>query len=124
MATKTAEKQVRLRLVHIDFWSALKTSFVVSSFVSIILAVVSLASWGLLTVVGVLGKIDELVNAMVGTDGTGLTDLLSFPSVLVFSILTAIVNLICGTALGALGSVAYNIVGRITGGLRVGFTND
>ncbi|MEY4457493.1 MAG: hypothetical protein RL431_734 [Actinomycetota bacterium] len=122
--TKKIEKQVGLRLVHIDFWSAVKNSFVVSAFVSIILAAVSLLSWLLLTVVGVLGKIDELVNAMVGTDGTGLSDLLSFPSVLLFSVLTAVVNLICGTALGAVGSLAFNVVVRITGGVRVTFSND
>ncbi len=122
--TKKIDKQVGLRLVHIDFWSAVKNSFVVSAFVSIILAAVSLLSWLLLTVVGVLGKIDELVNAMVGTDGTGLSDLLSFPSVLLFSVLTAVVNLICGTALGAVGSLAFNVVVRITGGVRVTFSND
>ena len=99
--TKSAPaKQVRLRLVHIDFWSAVRNSF------------------------GVVDIVNSTISDMIGVDFLGLTDLMSFPSMIVFTLLTALVNVICGTALGALGSLAFNYIARITGGLRVAFTND
>jgi hypothetical protein len=117
-------KQVRLRLVHIDFWSAVRNSFVVTLALSTILLVFNLVTWLLLTVLGVVDIINTTISDIIGVDFLGLTDLMSFPSMIVFTLLTAVVNIVCGTALGALGAVAFNFIARITGGLRVGFTND
>ncbi len=123
--TKTAPaKQVRLRLVHIDFWSAVRNSFVVALSLSILLLVFNLLAWLLLTVLGVVDIVNNTISQIIGVDFLGLTDLMSFPSMIVFTLLTALVNIICGTALGALGSSAFNYIARITGGLRVAFTND
>lgn len=117
-------KQVRLRLVHIDFWSAVRNSFVVALSLSVILLVFNLLAWLLLTVLGVVDIVNNTISQIIGVDFLGLTDLMSFPSMIVFTLLTALVNIICGTALGALGSIAFNFIARITGGLRVAFTND
>lgn len=123
--TKSAPaKQVRLRLVHIDFWSAVRNSFVVALSISVILLVFNLLAWLLLTVLGVVDIVNNTVSQIIGADFLGLTDLMSFPSMIVFTLLTALVNVICGTALGALGALAFNFIARITGGLRVAFTND
>lgn len=117
-------KQVRLRLVHIDFWSAVRNSFVVAVSVSVIVLVFNLLAWLLLTVLGVVDIVNSSISDIIGVDFLGLTDLMSFPSMIVFTLLTAIVNVICGTALGSLGALAFNYIARITGGLRVAFTND
>lgn len=117
-------KQVRLRLVHIDFWSAVRNSFVVAASVSIVVLVFNLLAWLLLTVLGVVDIVNTTISDIIGVDFLGLTDLMSFPSMIVFNLLTAVVNVICGTVLGALGAVTFNFISRITGGLRVAFTND
>ena len=117
-------KQVRLRLVHIDFWSAVRNSFVVALSISVLLLVFNLLAWLLLTVLGVVDIVNNTISQIIGVDFLGLTDLMSFPSMIVFTLLTALVNIICGTALGALASIAFNYVARITGGIRVAFTND
>lgn len=124
MSNPAPAKQVRLRLVHIDFWSAVRNSFVVTVALSAVLLVFNLVTWLLLTVLGVVDIINTTISDIIGVDFLGLTDLMSFPSMMVFTLLTAIVNIVCGTALGALWAIAFNFIARITGGLRVAFTND
>lgn len=124
MSKDNAGKQVRLRLVHIDFWSATKNSFVVSLTLSVVLAVFNVVAWLLMTVLGVVDTMNGIVSSIVGVDFMGLTDLMSFPSVMVFTLIQVIANLVCGTALGALGALAFNFIARITGGIRIAFTND
>jgi hypothetical protein len=117
-------KQVRLRLVRIDVWSAVRNAFVVTLALSMILLVFNLVTWLLLTVLGVIDIVNTTISDIIGVDFLGLTDLMSFPSMMIFTLLTALVNIVCGTALGALWAVAFNFIARITGGLRVAFTND
>lgn len=124
MAKASTAKQVRLRLVHIDLWSATKNSFVISIMLSVILAVFNILAWLLMMVLGVIDTINGIVRDIVGVDFMGLTDLASFPTVLIFTLLQVVVNLVCGTALGFLWAVAFNFITRITGGVRVAFTND
>jgi hypothetical protein len=124
MSKDSTSKQVRLRLVHIDFWSATKNSFIVALTVSLVLAVFNLGAWLLLTVLGVVDTLNGIVSSIIGIDFLGLTDLMSFPSVMIFTVVQAIATIVCGTVLGALGSVAFNFIARITGGIRIAFTND
>ena len=124
MIKDSSSKQVRLRLVHIDFWSATKNSFIVALTTSVILAVFNFGAWLLLTVLGVVDTLNGIVSSIIGVDFLGLTDLMSFPSVMVFTVVQVITTIVCGTVLGALGSLEFNFIARITGGLRIAFTND
>jgi hypothetical protein len=124
MSKESGGKQVRLRLVHIDFWSATKNSFIVSITLSLVLAVFNILAWLITTVLGVVDTLNGIVSSIVGIDFMGLTDLMSFPSVMIFTVIQIIANIVCGTALGALGALAFNFIARITGGIRIAFTND
>jgi ABC-type phosphate/phosphonate transport system permease subunit len=124
MIKDSSSKQVRLRLVHIDFWSATKNSFIVALSTAVILAVFNFGVWLLLTVLGVVDTLNGIVSSIIGVDFLGLTDLMSFPSVMVFTVVQVITMIVCGTVLGALGSLAFNFIARITGGIRIAFTND
>lgn len=124
MSKDSSSKQVRLRLVHIDFWSATKNSFIVALSTAVILAVFNFGAWLLLTVLGVVDTLNGIVSSIIGVDFLGLTDLMSFPSVMVFTVVQVITIIVCGTVLGALGSLAFNFIARITGGIRIAFTND
>jgi hypothetical protein len=124
MIKDSSSKQVRLRLVHIDFWSATKNSFIVALTTSVILAVFNFGAWLLLTVLGVVDTLNGIVSSIIGVDFLGLTDLMSFPSVMVFTVVQVITTIVCGTVIGALGSLAFNFIARITGGIRIAFTND
>ena len=122
-ARKPAGKQVRLRLVYVDFWSVLKLAFLIGLAIAVIQVVVTLLVYSVLAAAGVLEGVATLVSDVAaGAIDVGM--LTSLPTVMAFTIVSAALNLIVSSALGAIGAVLYNIAVRITGGVLVGFTND
>jgi len=119
-----ATKQVRLKLVYVDFWSAVKLSFLLALALGIVLVVVSALLWLVLDTTGLFGKLDALLQEILNDTSFSVTSVVSFGTVLVFSIITALLNTVIGTALGAIAALLYNFTVRITGGLLVGFTNN
>lgn len=120
---KTSAKQVRLRLVYIDFWSAVKLSFLAA----VALAVVTIVSFLLVYLVvqttGLIGKFDEFFQSL-SDGGVSITTYIGFPQVMAFAAVVAILNLIVVTVLGAVVAGIYNVAVKITGGLLVGFTSN
>ena len=121
---KGPAKQVRLRLVYIDFWSAVKLSFLVGLCLAIISIVGSFLIWIVLDQTGIFDNLNSLFKDISGTSGSGLKSILSLGTVMGFSIVVAILNLVITTALGAVCSLLYNLSVKITGGLLIGFTNN
>jgi hypothetical protein len=119
-----ATKQVRLKLVYVDFWSAVKLSFLIALALGIVMVVASLLIWVVLDTTGIFGSIDGLLREILNDNSFSVTSTVSLGTVLMFSIIAALLNLVIGTALGAVTALLYNLSVRITGGLLVGFTNN
>lgn len=120
---KLKTKQVRLRLVYVDFWSAAKPSFLAA----VAIAVVTVVSFVLVFLVvrgtGVIAQADEVVASL--SDGAVvLSEFANFSQVLAFSAIVAILNLVVVTVLGAVLAVIYNLAVKVTGGVLVGFTSN
>ncbi|HOA86546.1 MAG: DUF3566 domain-containing protein [Microbacteriaceae bacterium] len=121
--SKSSAKQVRLRLVYIDFWSAVKLSFLAAVALAIVTIVSFLLMYLVVQATGLIGMVDELLTSM--NDGTwSLGDFLGLPQVLAFAAVVAILNLIVVTVLGAVVAGIYNLAVKVTGGLLVGFTSN
>ncbi len=120
---KAPAKQVRLKLVYVDFWSAVKFSFFVSLCLAIVGVVASLLIYTVLLSTGLLVELDQLFMDIVG-DQNSLMGLLGFGPVLGFSIVVGILNVIVGTALGAVAALIYNLLVRMLGGFQLGFTSN
>jgi ABC-type sugar transport system permease subunit len=117
-------RQVRLRLVYLDFWSAVKLSFLIALAGSIVLIVAVALVWIILNQTGVFDQIDKLLQDVTGKNNYSVMDQFSLGQVLGFTVVIGILNVVIGTVLGAIVSVLYNLSVRITGGLLVGFTNN
>ena len=120
----SATKQVRLKLVYVDFWSAVKLSFLIGVTVGIVLIVASLLIWIVLDSTGIFDKANSLLRDVLGQPGFNITAGFSLASVGIFATIVAVLNTIVGTALGAITAMLYNFSVRVTGGLLVGFTNN
>jgi mannose/fructose/N-acetylgalactosamine-specific phosphotransferase system component IIC len=120
---KTSAKQVRLRLVYVDFWSAVKLSFLAA----IAVAIVTVVSYFLVFVVvqttGLIARFDEFFQSF-SENGVSITQFVGLPQVMAFAAVVAILNLIVITVLGAVVAGIYNLAVKITGGLLVGFTSN
>ncbi len=119
-----ATKQVRLKLVYVDFWSAVKLSFLIALAFGVVLVVASTLIWLVLDTTGIFGSIDGLQREILKDPNFSVTSTVSLGTVLLFSFVAALLNLVIGTALGAITALLYNFSVRITGGLLVGFTNN
>ena len=116
-------KQVRLNLVYIDLWSAVKMSSLVSTAVAISVFLSVILTWLLLNTVGVIGALEGVIGDILGEGGGALLALLDFGQVALLGFVGALINLVSLTVLGSLGALLYNLIARMTGGLSVGFTN-
>jgi len=117
-------KQVRLRLVYVDFWSSVKLSFLVWITLGIVLIVAAVFIWVVLYSTGIFTRLDELFADILNQPDFRVADSFGLPNVVLFSAVVAVVNTIIGTILGALAALLYNLSVRITGGLLVGFQNN
>ncbi|GAA3935152.1 DUF3566 domain-containing protein [Microbacterium soli] len=120
---RTSGKQVRLRLVYVDFWSAVKLSFLGA----VALAIVTMVSFFLIFMVlqatNVLAQTGEFLDTL--TDGAvDLQSLVGLPQVMAFGAVVSILNLIVFTVLGAVVAGIYNLAVKVTGGLLVGFMSN
>ncbi len=118
-----ATKQVRLKLVYIDFWSAVKLSFLVATALGIVLVVVAFLVWLVLAQTGIFDNIDALLRDILSQPEYSVTETFSLLQVTIFAAIVAVLNIVVGTALGAIAALLYNLSVRLTGGLLVGFTN-
>jgi len=122
-SSKTSAKQVRLRLVYIDFWSAVKLSFLAA----VALAVVTVVSFFLVFMVvqttGIIDQFDAFFQS-ISDGGVSISAFVGLPQVMAFAAVVAILNLIAVTVLGAVVAGIYNLAVKVTGGLLVGFTSN
>ena len=113
---KTSGKQVRLRLVYVDFWSAVKLSFLGA----VALAIVTMVSFFLIFLVlqatGLLTQADEIVGAITD-NSVRISEVAGLPQVMAFAAVVSILNLIVFTVLGAVVAGIYNVAVKVTGGL-------
>ncbi|MFC6356304.1 DUF3566 domain-containing protein [Luethyella okanaganae] len=119
---RTSTKQVRLKLVYIDFWSAVKLSFLVAVCLAVVTIVGTFLIYSVLNSTGIFDKANDLFKDIAG--GTSdLKSILSMGQVMGFAVVVALLNTVVVTALGAIIAVLYNLSVKVTGGLLVGFTN-
>jgi len=121
---QVAVKQVRLKLVYIDLWSAVKLSFLIAASLGIVLIVAALFIWIVLNSTGIFGDLDSIFKDILGNPEFSAATSFALPQVALFSFIVALLNTVIGTALGAIASLLYNFSVRLTGGLLVGFTNN
>lgn len=120
---QVSTKQVRLKLVYIDFWSAVKLSFLLAIACGVVLVVATIFVWIVLNQTGIFEDLDAILVDLLGDENFSITTAFSLMQVTLFALIVALLNTVVGTALGAIAAMLYNFSVRITGGLLVGFTN-
>jgi len=120
--SKSSSKQVRLRLVYIDFWSAVKLSFLAAVALAIVTVVTFFLIYTVVRTTGLIDQVDEFFQSF-SDGGISIEAFVGLPQVMAFAAVVAILNLIVVTVMGAVVAAIYNLAVKITGGLLVGFTS-
>lgn len=120
-------RKAQLRLVQVDAWSVMKTSFLLSIALGIVLIVAVAIVWAVLGAAGVWDSINSIVQQAVGSaDGPqfDITDYLGTSRVLGFTALVAALDVVLITAIATLGAFLYNLSAALLGGVEVTLAED
>ena len=117
-------KRVQLRLVSIEVWSAARAGFFVTVALGVATIVGFFAMWLVVGQLGLFASLNTLLAGAFGEGGIDVEQQLSLPRVMSFAFGVSVFNVIVGTALAALYAMIFNVIGKITGGIAVSFTNN
>ena len=116
-------KQVRLKLVYIDFMSALKMSFLLGLAQFIVVVIGTFLLYLVFVQTGIFETANSVAGEVLGSNSFDINSIASIGKTVGAAAAVGVVNLIVITVMGAICAVLYNAAAKITGGLSVGFTN-
>ncbi len=114
---------VRLRLVYVDWTSAMKMGFLVGIVQAVVLVVATAILHVIFVQTGIFSAANAIIGSVVGGTGFDVNTVLSLGQSLAFAAVIAILNLVVLTVMGAIVAIIYNVIAKMTGGIRVGFSN-
>jgi hypothetical protein len=120
-------RRARLRLVHLDPWSVMKTSFLLSIAFGIVTVVAVAVVWSVLGAAGVWDSINQTVADVLGGDSAQNFDIQNYVGtsrVLGFTMIVAVVDVVLITAISTLGAFLYNLAAALLGGVEVTLAED
>ncbi|MGH3413426.1 MAG: DUF3566 domain-containing protein [Marmoricola sp.] len=126
-ASSHRTRKAHLRLVSVDPWSVMKTSFLLSIAFGIVCVVAVAIVWTVLSAAGVWDSVNTMVRDTVGGGGGQPFDVTSYigtSRVLGFTVLVAVVDVILITAIATLGAFVYNLAATLLGGVEVTLAED
>ena len=120
-------RRARLRLTRIDPWSVMKTSFLLSIALGIVIVVSVLMVWSVLGAADVWTSINKTVQDVVGGQDAStfdIEDYLGTRRVVGFTMIVAAVDVVLLTAICTLGAFLYNMSASLLGGVEVTLAED
>jgi len=120
-------RRARLRLVHLDPWSVMKTSFLLSIAFGIVTVVAVAVVWSVLGAAGVWDSINQMVSDVLGGDSAQNFDVQNYVGtsrVLGFTMIVAVVDVVLITAISTLAAFLYNLAAALLGGVEVTLAED
>ncbi len=118
-------RRARLLVTRLDPWSVMKTFFMLSLAVAIVLVVATAALWWTLDVTGVFAAVNRTVDDVVG--GNTPFDFLAvagFGRVMGAALVLSAIEIVLVSAMATLFAFLYNLTVGFTRGLEVTLTED
>jgi hypothetical protein len=117
-------RRARLVIKHIDPWTVLKISFVVSIVMLAVIVVAVAVIYSVLGRMGVWTQINTLVNEVSPTTtSSALHNPVSSSRVVGVAAVIGAINVVLLTALSTLGAAIYNLISDLVGGVEVTLTD-
>jgi len=117
------ERHVRLKLSYIDFWSAIKVSFLLGLAQAIVTVIATFLLYMVFVQTGVFETANNVAGQVLGGNNFDVQSFASMAQVLSFAGVVGVLNMVVITVLGGVIAVIYNACARIVGGIQMGFIN-
>jgi hypothetical protein len=121
-ARKASKRQAMLTLARVEPWSVMKFSFVASLAAFVILFVAVALLYLVLSAIGVFDSLENTVSSVTSSEsssGTNISHWFSASLILGYTALLGAVNIVLITAICTVGSVIYNLIAKLFGGIEV-----
>ena len=115
-------RQAHLMVSRFEPWSVMKFSFMISLACFVILFVAVTLLYGTLAGLGVFDSIQKALSNVTsgqGTAGVSVSHWFSASTILSYTALLGVLNVFLITAFATVGSVVYNLVAHLVGGVEV-----
>lgn len=117
-------RKAQLQLARLEPWSVMKFSFMMSLVCFVVLLVAVIVLYVILSGLGVFSAISDTVNDLTRQQGESSGGLdaggwFSFARIFTYTLLVGALNVLLITALSTVGSVIYNLVADLVGGVEV-----
>jgi hypothetical protein len=112
-------RRARLLVTRLDPWSVMKTAFMLSVSIGIVLLMSTALLWWTLDVTGVFAAIGRTIDDVAGS-GSSSFDFLSFVGfsrIMGIALVLTAIEIVLGSALATLFAFLYNLSVWLTGGL-------
>jgi len=119
-------KLVKLKLVRVDIWSAVKFGFLLQIGLGIATVILFFLLWLAASQSGLFGSVSGFLTTLIGNDSSSVDvgSQISLPRVLGLGGGLAVFNIITGTLSTFVGALIFNAIGKVVGGISVGFSNN
>lgn len=114
-------RRAKLFLSRIDPWSVMKTAFVLSIGLAIVVIVATMLLWLVLSFSGTFDALNQTISDVGGSSSGGfdLGGFLSFGRVMGFALLLAAFEIVLTSALATVIAAIYNATVGFSGGIEV-----
>ena len=115
-------RQAHLTVARFEPWSVMKFSFMISLVCFVILFIAVALLYGTLAGLGVFDAIQKALSNVTsgqGTSGVNMSHYFSASTVLTYTALLGILDVVLITAFATVGSVVYNLTANLVGGVEV-----
>lgn len=113
-------RRARLVIKHIDPWTVMKVTFVVSLVILVVVVIAVAIIYAVLGKMGVWDQINSLVNSVAPTTASeAWHNPLSGSRVIGITAAVGAINVVLMTALATLGAAIYNLISDLVGGIEV-----
>jgi hypothetical protein len=120
-------RKARLKLMRIDPWSVMKTSFLLSIAFGIMCVIAVFLVYSFLTAAGLWDNVNETVARLLAQQGQDQFDVNQYVTtsrVMGITMLISAIDVVIITALATLGAFIYNLSASLLGGIEVTLAED
>lgn len=118
-------RKVRLSVRHVDVWSVLKFSFLMSFAIGIVIVVGACVFWYLLNGLHVFTTINDTLAEIAGDETTlNILEFVTFERTLSLATMIGLIDVVLLTALSTIFALIYNITASLVGGVTVTLSDE
>ncbi|MFT3876413.1 MAG: DUF3566 domain-containing protein [Propioniciclava sp.] len=126
--TGSRTRRARLRISRVDPWSVMKTSFLFSIALGIMMWVAMYVVWTLVNASGMIEALNSVLTMLLASDqdqtAVRVEDFVNTNKLMAATTLFAVINVVILTALGTIFAFLYNLSANILGGLELTLAED